>query len=89
MKKKLSMALALALASMAAGAQNPGAETIIRQQPAGTLHDNYARSSYYFYTSYSGALYGLDLWSTSRYVEGDDGCVYLTIPSASFPHEPG
>ena len=70
---------------MAAGAQNPGAETIIRQQPAGTLHDNYARSSYYFYTSYSGALYGLDLWSTSRYVEGDDGCVFLYNPFSQLP----
>ena len=85
MMKKLSMALAIALVSMAARAQKPGAETIIRQQPAGTLHDNYARSSYYFYTSYSGVLYGLDLWSTSRYVEGNDGCVYLYNPFSQLP----
>lgn len=89
MKKKLSMALALALASMAAGAQNPGAETIIRQQPAGTLHDNYARSSYYFYTSYSGALYGLDCGLPHATLRETTVVYTSTIPSASFPHEPG
>ena len=86
--KLLSIAFALALTTLSATAQTNGSSTIIREQPAGILHDNYARSSYYFYTSQSsttGVYYGIDLWSTSRYVEGDDGCVYLYNPFCQLP----
>ena len=83
--KRLSTAFAIALATTAATAQTSGPAAIIRQQPEGILHDNYARSSYYFYTTYSGVLYGLDQWSTSRYVEGNDGCVYLYNPFSQLP----
>lgn len=51
--KRLSTAFAIALATTAATAQTSGPAAIIRQQPEGILHDNYARSSYYFYTSQS------------------------------------
>lgn len=83
--RKLTLTFALAIASIAAGAQAQDTAAIIRQQPEGTLHDNYARSSYFFYTSYSGVQYGIDLWSTSRYVQGTDGCVYLYNPFSQLP----
>ena len=86
--KRLSTAFAIALATTAATAQTSGPAAIIRQQPEGILHDNYARSSYYFYTSYSsvtGVYHGIDLWSTSRFVEGNDGCVYLYNPYSQLP----
>ena len=75
---KLSLLLlSLALSAMSVQAQDNLPTTIIREQPAGKLHDNQARSSYYYYTTWNGVVKGIDVWSVSRFVEGDDGCVYL------------
>lgn len=86
---KLSLLLlSLALSAMSVQAQDNLPTTIIREQPAGKLHDNQARSSYYYYTLQGGVnnvAHGIDAWSVSRFVEGDDGCIYLYNPYSQLP----
>ena len=80
--------LALGLSTLTAHAQDNLPTTIIREQPAGKLHDNQARSSYYYYTLQGGVnnvAHGIDAWSVSRFVEGDDGCIYLYSPYSQLP----
>lgn len=82
---KKTLLAALLFVPLMAAAQTTLPTTIIRDQPAGTLHDNQARSSYFYYTYSSGVLNNFDLWSTCRYVVGDDGCIYLYNPFSQLP----